>query len=111
MKGKLLRKVKMLAKRVSRKNQPGVALVITLMIMLTLVLISLSLVVQSNTEHLISQNEQDSFRALTDAEGVVDRANREIRSWIVANRPTDLDQILQGVLNPAGEDFVVGFKN
>ncbi|MGH9858202.1 MAG: hypothetical protein ACRD4B_10200, partial [Acidobacteriota bacterium] len=96
--------------RLKQPKQQGVALVITLMIMLTLVLISLSLVVQSNTEHMISQNEQDSFKALADAEGVIDFANREIKEWVFKNRPPDLDLILQGVLNSSNEDFMVGFK-
>ena len=111
MRFSILQKARSIATRVRQRKQPGVALVITLMIMLTLVLISLSLVVQSNTEHLISQNEQDSFKALADAEGVIDFANREIKEWVFANRPFDLDQILQGALNSANEDYMVGFKN
>ncbi len=63
----IVQKVKAFIAERKQSKQEGVALIITLMIMLTLVLISLSLVVQSNTEHLISQNEQDAFRALGDA--------------------------------------------
>ena len=111
MKTQVLKRMRNVATKITSRKQDGVALVITLMIMLTLVLISLSLVVQSNTEHLISQNEQDSFKALSDAEGAIDFANREIKEWVFINRPSDLDQILGGVLNSANEDFMVGFRN
>src|SRR5687768_17167657 len=96
--------------KIKSEHQRGVALMITLMVMLVLVLISLSIVVQSNTEHLISMNEQDSFKALADGEGVVEFANREVRTYVLAKRPVDLDTILDGDLNPGGVDFLVGFK-
>jgi|GEM_PF-1708308 len=112
MKGRILNKIKSLMQRLA-KTDSGVALVITMLVMLTLVLISLSLVMQSNTEHLISQNEQDSLHALSDAEGVVDYANREIRTYIVTVRPTNLTAILDGSagLNSANRAYMVGFKN
>ena len=115
MKGKLITKIKSLSKRLTFAKQPGVALVITMLVMLTLVLISLSLVMQSNTESQISQNEEDSFHALADGEGVIDNANRQIRTYVVTVRPpcpgTCLSDLLSGTLNPVGQDNFLGFKN
>ncbi len=111
MKKYILRNARILAKTIGKAKQPGVALVITMMVMLTLVLISLSLVMQSNTEHLISQNEQDSFHALADAEWAVDFANRTIRTYVVTVRPSDLDGVLNGSVKPTGMANILGFKN
>ncbi|MCI0605028.1 hypothetical protein L0156_18740 [bacterium] len=110
MKPYIVRFFKNFARKILKRKQQGAALIITLMVMLVVVLISLSLIIQSNTEHLISINEQDSFKALSDAEGVVEWANREVRTYVLAFRPVDLDTILDGALNPSGADYYVGFK-
>src|SRR5215471_14096653 len=99
MKKGILKKVKALVHAAAKARQSGIALVVTMLIMLVLVLISLSLVMQSNTENMVSQNEQDSFHALSDAEGSIDYANRIVRSYILSVRPSDLSPILLGQLN------------
>lgn len=63
-------------------NQKGVALVIALLIMLALVLLGFALILQSNTESLISTNESESFATLNQAEGQMNWARHQILAWV-----------------------------
>ena len=92
-------------------KEEGAALVVTLLVMLVLILLGLALVLQSNTEHLIAQNEEDSSHALSGAEAVVFWANRIIRDYVTTVRPLDLDAVLNGTFHsPAGAANIIGFR-
>ena len=49
-------------------KEEGAALIVTLLVMLVLVLLGLSLLLQSDTEHAIAMNDQDANEALHYAE-------------------------------------------
>src|SRR3990172_7044254 len=55
------------------KNQ-GAALVIALLVVMSLVLLGLSILLQSNTEHMIAVNERDATSAMFDAEAALQLA-------------------------------------
>ncbi|MCI0412485.1 hypothetical protein L0222_06735 [bacterium] len=74
-----------------RKEQ-GSALIIALIIMLALTLLGLSLLLQSNTEYVISINERDSTAALYNAEAALQMTKEKLRSF----GGTDLTDALDG---------------
>lgn len=92
-------------------RQEGMALMLTLIVMLLLTLLALSLVLQSNTEHLISQNEQDAFQALSFAEAALDQSNRIIKNYVATRPyPDDLDFILAGNLVSPARPNILGLR-
>ncbi len=72
------------------QKEQGGALVIALIVMLALVLLGLSLLLQSNTEYMISLNERDSTTALYNAEAAVQLAKRVIKDNGTASTLTTL---------------------
>lgn len=81
----------------SAKSEKGVALIVTLVIVLALVLLGLSLLMQSSTDQLVSVNEQDATRALGYAETGLDAVNRMVKNYAARTpAPADLSELLKG---------------
>ncbi len=88
--GKIFRKVS--------GKQEGAALIVTLLVMMVLVLLGLSLMLQSQTEFVIAVNEQDAIMALGYGESVMDWLNNIVIDYASLPDPpkTDLDELLFG---------------
>lgn len=95
-----MREIKNWTKRIFKKvtkAESGVALVVTLVIVLALVLLGLSLLMMSSTDQLVSVNEQDATRALGYAETGLDAVNRVVKNFAAQTpAPTDLSDLLEG---------------
>jgi Tfp pilus assembly protein PilX len=93
-------------KKALRENEKGSALVIALVIMLALTLLGLSLLLQSNTEYVISVNERDATAALANAEAVLQLAKEKIRN--ASSGASDLNDVLNGPDNadPVDDHFI-----
>ncbi len=96
-----MRQIANLSKRVFKrltKMEQGVALIVSLVIVLALVLLGLSLLMMSSTDQLVSVNEQDATRALGYAETGLDAVNRLVKHFAAASpAPASLTELLAGV--------------
>src|SRR5687768_7418016 len=84
-------RVRRLLKSIKGKDK-GAALVVSLLVLMVLVLLGLTLVLQSQTEYLGAVNENDSLEALSIAESGLEWAERAIKDEISG----DLDRVLWG---------------
>src|SRR3990172_1826248 len=87
--GKILEKA-----RPIKGEQKGVALIVSLLVLMILVLLGLSLVLQSQTEYVLAVNENDSFAALSYGESALEWSERRIKDLSAGE--IDLDNVLEG---------------
>ena len=104
--------VRSIYKKIVRRNNEGVALILTLLILLTLVVLGLALLLQTDTEYLIAVNEQDSIEAFHHAEAGLTWAKRTILDIAEPDAFTDFSVFLKGPDGTAGnaDDNLVGLK-
>ena len=106
------KKLKALLKTITNKEK-GAALVVSLLVLMVLVLLGLTLILQSQTEYLGSVNENDSLAALSFAESALEWSERAIKDEALGD--PDLDMVLRGpddVDNSgANDDGIVGIRN
>ena len=109
----LKRKINVLSicKKVTSRNK-GVALILTLFILLTLLLLGLALLMQTDTEHLIAVNEQDSLESFHHAEAGLSWTKREVLDVAHASGFTNFSTLLKGPDNTAAttDDSLLGLK-
>ena len=74
----------------------GVALILTLLILLTLVLLGLALLIQTDTEYLIAINEQDSIETFHYAEAGMNWSKRVVLDVADAGGFADFSDLLDG---------------
>jgi hypothetical protein len=87
---------KVLAK-FSKMKEQGVALIVSLLVVLALALLGLTLLLMSSTEQLVAVNEQDATRALGYAETGLDAVNRVVKTFAMSTpAPTSLTDLLKG---------------
>lgn len=75
------------------KGQSGAALVLTLLVLALIGIVALGIILQGQTEHIVTLNERDSLKALASAESGLQWARRRI---IDASNPS---------MNPTFPDF------
>ena len=101
-----------LLKFIARKDK-GAALVVSLLVLMVLVLLGLTLILQSQTEYLGSVNENDALAALSFAESGLEWSERAIKDEAVGD--ADLDMVLRGPndIDDAGgnDDGIIGIRN
>ncbi len=96
-------------------KQEGAALFVSLLVTLVLVLLGITLLLMSGTEHLLSTNERDSQDALAKAESGLQWAKRMVLDYTNNGPPypTDLDALLLGPDGTTGtaDDNLLGIKD
>ncbi len=103
-------KIKDFLKKITGK-QKGAALIVSLLVLMVLVLLGLTLILQSQTEYLGAVNENDALAALSFAESGLEWAERAIKDE--ATGDPDLDKVLQGPDDVIGgnDDGLIGIRN
>src|SRR3990170_9053734 len=103
--------VKRIVSKCFTERQEGVALIVSLLVMLALVLLALSLLLQSSTEQLVAVNEEDSTRALGYAETGLDLVNRIVKTFSQQlPAPSNLSDLLDGAAGSVDEGYVPGLS-
>ncbi|MCI0417295.1 hypothetical protein L0222_31395 [bacterium] len=90
-------------KKITGRSE-GVALIVTLLILLTLVLLGLALMLQTDTEHLIAVNEQDSIETFHYAEAGLNWTKRRVIDIADDDAFVDFSDLLDGPDNADSAD-------
>jgi hypothetical protein len=110
MKSKVSQRVKALLRKITNQEK-GAALIASLLVLMVLVLLGLTLILQSQTEYLGAVNENDALTTLSFAESGLEWSERVIKD----KASGDLDPVLRGPDNiddsGGNDDGIIGIRN
>jgi hypothetical protein len=91
-------------------KQEGAALIVSLLVLLVLVLLGLSLMLQSGSDYVQAVNENDAMEALSYGESALDWGGRLVKDYAGTGAP-DLTELLNGPDNVStADDNLIGFR-